>query len=164
MVWADKELVAKHYPDDRIEFLEGMGKKTLETYTKYGMDPEESLGTMDPLAIGKMVNQWNMDFLSAGPVVAMMVEGVHAIDNVRMIAGNTLPVFAAPGTIRGDYSIDSPAVANAGKRSVHNIIHASGNPEEAKYEAELWFHKNEIHDYTRTDEEVMFGKFQPNCF
>jgi nucleoside-diphosphate kinase len=75
-----------------------------------------------------------------------------------MIAGNTIPTFASPGTVRGDYSIDSPALANANKRAVHNLMHASGNAEEAKYEEQLWFHKKEIYDYNRTDEEVMFGE------
>ncbi|MFH1564261.1 MAG: nucleoside-diphosphate kinase [bacterium] len=157
MVWVGKEMVAKHYPDSRTELLKGIGEKTLKTYAKYGKDVNEELGTMDPLEIGKMVNDWNIDFLSSGPVVAMLLQGVHAIDNIRMAVGDTLPTFAAPGTIRGDFSTDSPALANATKRSVHNMIHASGNVEEAKYEEELWFRKEEIYDYRRTDEEVMFG-------
>src|SRR3989344_3017907 len=123
MVWIDKDMVNKHYPGDRIEFLRGMGEKTLKTYQEYGKDPEEELGTMDALAIGKMINEWNMEFLTSGPVVAMLLEGLHAIDNVRMITGNTLPVFAAPGSIRGDYSLDSPALANARQRAVRNLIH-----------------------------------------
>lgn len=157
MVWVDKDMVAKHYPESRTELLKGIGEKTLKTYAKYGKDANEELGTMDPLKIGKMVNDWNIDFLSSGPVVAILLQGAHAIDNVRMAVGDTLPTFAAPGTIRGDYSIDSPALANATKRSVHNMIHASGNIEEAKYEEELWFRKEEIYNYRRTDEEVMFG-------
>lgn len=156
MVWVDRELAAKHYPDSRLELLEGMGEKTLETYKKYGLDAGEDLGTMDALAIGKMVNQWNMDFLTSGPVVAVLLKGLHAIDNVRMMAGHTLPTFAQPGTIRGDYSVDSPALANTRKRAVRNIIHASGNAEEAKYEEELWFKKEDILDYKRADEAVMF--------
>lgn len=157
MVHVDKSLVAKHYPDSRTEFLRGMGEKTLATYEKYGADPNEELGTKDPLEIGRMVNNWNMEFLSSGPVVAILLEGLHAIENVRQIAGNTLPVFAAPGTIRGDYSLDSPALANATKRSVRNLVHASGTVEEAKYEAELWFRNDEIQSYKRADEGVMFG-------
>lgn len=157
MIWVDKDMVAKHYPESRTELLRGIGEKTLKTYEKYGKDVNEELGTMDPLEIGKMVNNWNIDFLSSGPVVAILLQGVHAIDNVRMTVGDTLPTFAAPGTIRGDYSTDSPALANATKRSVHNMIHASGNVEEAKYEEELWFRKEEIYEYKRTDEEVMFG-------
>lgn len=157
MVWVDKDLVSKHYPDSRTEFIEGLGQKTLKTYEKYGKDPEEELGTKSALEIGKMVNIWNQDYLSSGPVVAILLEGLHAIDNIRLIAGPTLPFAAPPGTIRGDYSLDSPALANANKRPVRNMVHASGNVEEAKYEEELWFHKDEIHKYKRADEDVMFA-------
>jgi len=157
MVWVDKDFAGKHYPDARTELLKGIGEKTLETYEKYGKDPNEDLGTMDPLEIGKMVNKWNMEFLSSGPVVAILLEGPHAIENVRMVVGATLPVFADPGTIRGDYSLDSPALANERKRAVHNMVHASGNTEEAEYEKQLWFHNEEIQDYKRVDEDIMFG-------
>lgn len=157
MVWVDRELVNKHYPESRTELMKAIGTKTLESYAKYGKDPKEELGTMDPEEIGRMVNKWNIEFLSSGPVVAMLIEGVHAIEQIRMMVGNTLPSAAVPGTIRGDYSVDSPALANAKKRPVRNLVHASGNEEEARYEAELWFHKEEIHSYTRADETVMFG-------
>ncbi len=157
MVWVDKELVSKHYPESRTELMEAIGKKTLESYAKYGKDAKEELGTMDPAEIGKMVNKWNIAFLSSGPVVAMLIEGAGAIESIRMMVGHTIPAASAPGTIRGDYSIDNPALANARKRPLRNLIHASGNEEEARYEKELWFHKAEIHSYTRADEDVMFG-------
>src|SRR3989338_6285871 len=156
MVWADENMVKKHYPDSRTEFLKGMGEKTLETYERYWKDPGEGLGTKDPVEIGRIVNSWNIDFLRSGPVVAVLLEGHNAISNVRQVVGNTLPSFASPGTIRGDYSLDSPILANQQKRAVKNLVHASGTLEEAKYEEELWFHKNEVYDYQRADEEVMF--------
>ena len=157
MIWVDKILADKHYPESRQDLMTAIGEKTLATYEKYGRDPNEEFGTLDPLTIGKMVNKWNIDFLTSGPVVAILLEGLHAIDNVRMMAGNTLPVFAQPGTIRGDYSLDSPALANVKKRAVRNIIHASGNAEESKYEEQLWFQKKDIFDYKKAEEEVMFG-------
>jgi nucleoside-diphosphate kinase len=156
MVWVSKELIDKHYPDDRTEFLKGMGEKTLASYKEYGKNPKKELGTDDPLEIGKMVNAWNKEFLTAGPVVAMVLEGNHVIDNVRRLVGATLPTFAAPGTIRGDFSVDSPVLANERKRAVKNLIHASGNPEEAKLEIDLWFVPEELHTYPRAEEEVMF--------
>lgn len=155
MAWVDKDLVAKHYPDDK-EYLTKVGQKTLKTYEEYGQDPNEELGIKDAYEIGKMVRQWNMDFLSSGPVVAILLQGLHAVDNVRMMAGNTLPRFAQPGTIRGDYSLDSPILANMNRRTVRNLIHASGSIKEAKFEEELWFHKNEIFKYKRADEDIMF--------
>lgn len=159
MVWVDKKLAQKHYPESRTELMEAIGKKTLETYEKYGRDPKEEFGDFGPIEIGRMVNKWNIDFIISGPVVAILLQGIHVIDNVRTLAGHTLPVFAAAGTIRGDYSIDSPALANMKGRAVHNIMHASGNSEEAKYEEQLWFKRGDIvAGYKRTDEEVMFEK------
>ncbi|MFA6254954.1 MAG: nucleoside-diphosphate kinase [Patescibacteria group bacterium] len=157
MVWVDADLAKKHYPENRTELMKAIGEKTLQTYEKYGRDPHEEFADLDPAAIGKLVNKWNIEFITSGPVVAILLEGVHAIDNVRALAGNTLPVFATPGTIRGDFSIDSPALANVKKRAVRNIMHASGNTEEAKYEEQLWFKKGDIVDnYKRSDEDVMF--------
>lgn len=157
IVSIDKGMAAKHYPESRTELMEGIGKKTLETYDKYGRDPKEEFGSLDPIEIGKMVNKWNIDFITSGPVVAILLEGVHAVENVRGMIGDTLPVTASPGTVRGDFSIDSPALANIKKRSVKNVIHASGNVEEAKYEEQLWFKKNDVvKNYKRADEEVMF--------
>ena len=156
MAWVDREMAHKHYPESRTDLLTGIGKKTLEMYEKYGKDPQKTLGTNDPHEIGKMVNRWNIDFLTMGPVVAILLEGLHAIDNVRLIAGNTMPALAPPGTIRGDFSLDSAALANEQKRAVRNIVHAAGNAEEAGYEVELWFHDSEIHNYKRSDEDVMF--------
>ncbi|MBI1960864.1 MAG: nucleoside-diphosphate kinase [Candidatus Liptonbacteria bacterium] len=155
MIRVDADIVRKHYPE-REGFLEALGKKTLETYAKYGKDPNEEMGTMDPREIGKMVNAWNMEFLSSGPVVAIVLEGNHAVENVRRIVGSTIPTISQPGTIRGDYSVDSPALANKRKRSLRNVVHASGNAEEAKYEIQLWFKQNELHSYKRADEGAMF--------
>jgi|SRR3989344_1003484 len=156
MVWVDAAMARQHYPESRTELLKAIGQKTLDTYEKYGKDPKEQFGEMTAEQIGKMVNQWNIDFITSGPVVAILLEGLHAIDNVRMLVGHTLPVNAIPGTVRGDYSIDSPALANEKKRAVRNLMHASGNAEEAKYEEQLWFREHEIYDYKRTDEDVMF--------
>ncbi len=155
MVWVDKDHVAKHYTDEK-GYLTSVGEKTLNTYEKYGKDPNEELGTDDPYEIGKMVRNWNIEFLSSGPVVAMIWEGVHAVATVRKIVGGTLPFAAEPGTIRGSFSIDSPVLANDKKRTVRNLVHASGNTEEAEFEVKLWFHDDEIYSYKRADEAIMF--------
>lgn len=155
MIQADEEQARQHYPGTET-WLRGMGEKTLETYAKYEQDPVAELGTDDALEIGKMIYQWNTDFLTSGPVVAMMISGIHAIDMVRKIVGKTLPAFAEMGTIRGDYSVDSPVLANEGKRAIHNLIHASGDAAEAEHEIKHWFLPKEIHAYKRAEEEIMF--------
>lgn len=145
MVHPDEELAHKHYPTSRREFIEGMGHKTLGSYKEGGLDPLEKLGTDDPHAIGLMVQEWLADFLTSGPVIALVLEGPNAITKVREIAGHTIPVMADKGTIRGDFSDDSPIKANTEKRAIHNLVHASGDKEEAEFEINLWFSDNEIY-------------------
>lgn len=156
MVMVSKELAEQHYPYAREEFLKGMGGKTLKNYEENNMNPKEDLGTDDPLEIGKMINQWNIEFLTSAPVIALVLEGNDAIAKVRKVAGFTIPAMAEPGTIRGDFSADSPVLANPRKRAVHNMIHASGNLEEAQLEIGLWFKESEITQYKRADEDIMY--------
>jgi nucleoside-diphosphate kinase len=155
MIQATEEHAKGHYPGTD-KWLRGMGEKTLENYAKYGKDPIKESGTADPLELGKIIYGWNTEFLTSGPVVAVMISGVHAIDMVRKIVGNTLPSKADMGTIRGDYSVDSPTLANIEKRAIHNVVHASGDPDEAAHEIEHWFSPEEIHDYKRAEHDVMF--------
>jgi nucleoside-diphosphate kinase len=91
-------------------------------------------------------------------VLAMVVEGAQAIEMVRKLAGHTLPAKAAVGTIRGDFSVDTPAIANVQGRALHNLFHASETPEEAANEIKLWFGEGEIHTYKRVAEDLMFTK------
>ena len=152
MVWVDADLVGKHYQDNE-GYHKIVGEKTLETYKKYGVDVGETLGTSDPVEIGKMVRKWNMEFLSSGPVVAMMLEGENAVDLVRKMTGHTFGQVALPGTIRGDLAMESAQGADLKKKSVYNLIHASGKVEEAEFERKLWFHEKEIYKYKRVGEE-----------
>jgi len=155
MVQVSKREADTHYPKDK-EWIEGLGKNTLKTYDKYGHSPKKELGTDSALAIGRMVRAWLIEYFVSGPVVKMVIEGVHAIDMTRKIVGPTIPSFAEMGTIRGDFSVDSPVSANFEKRSVHNLVHASGNPEESRHEIGHWFKKSQIHSYNRSEENLMF--------
>ncbi len=102
---------------------------------------------------GAHIRKLMSEFLISGPVVAMIIEGVDAIENVRKIVGSTESKAALPGTIRGDFSHISFAHADEKKIAVKNIIHASSDEKDAEYEKKLWFSIDEIHDYKRTDEE-----------
>ena len=155
MVWAGKDHIHKHLPTSE-EWMERLGNKTLKTFAEYGIDAVTAQGTDNPKEIGQMVKGALVEYLTSGPVVAMVVQGIHAIDMVRKLAGHTLPVFAEMGTIRGDYSVDSPSVANVERRAIHNIMHASETPEEANNEIGLWFEKDEIYEYKRAEEDIMF--------
>jgi len=156
MIWPTKEHVEKHYSGSE-EWLRGMGQKTIEAFKEYGMDVKEKMGTDDPMEIGKKVQKWNVSYLSKAPVVAMILKGMHAVSTVRKLVGHTLPILAQPGTIRGDYSIDTNTAANLDGRAIHNIVHASGDPGESAHEIEHWFSPEEILDYKRAEDDAMFS-------
>lgn len=148
MFQATKEQIDGHYPKDE-KWITRLGEKTSATYSKYGYDLVNDFGTTDLLEVGNIVRGWLVDFMVSAPMVRMVVQGVHAVDMVRKIAGATMPYLADMGTIRGDYSADSPALANKEKRSVMNLVHASETQEEAAHEIEFWFGKSPIYSYKR---------------
>jgi nucleoside-diphosphate kinase len=157
MLWPTREQMDKHYPKDK-EWITGLGKNTARSYEEFKIPSTlfDDYGTEDHFEIGKMVREWLVDFMVSGPLVKIVVEGLHAIRMVRKIVGPTIPAFAEMGTIRGDFSVDSPVLANVQKRAVRNLIHASGNPAEAEFEIQHWFRPEELHGYRRSEEDTMF--------
>ena len=142
------EQIDDHYPK-KEEWITRLGHKTLSTYEKYGYDAMADFGTVDPVVIGPEIRKWLIDYMKTAPLVKMVVQGVHAVDVVRKIAGPTMPYMAEMGTIRGDFSIDSPALANKEKRAVMNIVHCSETPEEAQHEIKHWFGDIKTFSYKR---------------
>lgn len=142
------EMIDSHYPKNE-EWITRLGSKTLATYEKYNRDPIAEYGTNDPAVIGPWVREWLVSYMVSAPLVKMVVQGVHAVDVVRKIAGPTMPYLADMGTIRGDFSIDSPLLANSEKRCVANILHASETPEEAAHEIKHWFGDFKLMQYKR---------------
>jgi len=155
MVWPTKGQIDEHYPKDE-KWIKRLGEKTKATYEKYGYDAKKEMGTDNDKKIGETVRSWLIEYMTSGPVVKMVVKGIHAVDMVRKLCGNTIPALAEMGTIRGDYSVDSSVAANRGKRAIHNLIHASETAEEAEHELKFWFAPEEIHDYKRAEEDIMF--------
>ena len=158
MVRADEARVRNHYPMSDEAWVYRLGEKSLSGFDNLDVTAAEILGTEDRAELGREVTESLVKYLTSGPVLCMVVEGIQSIDMVRKIAGHTLPFKAEIGTIRGDYSVDSPAIANAEKRSIHNLFHASENPAEAANEIKLWFGDEQIHDYVRTGEDIMYSK------
>lgn len=109
-----------------------------------------------PKRRGEHVRKKLLEFITSGPVIAIVVEGVDAIENVRKITGETESKKALPGTIRGDFSHMSFAHADEKGISVKNLVHASSSKEEAIQELSLWFSIDEIHDYQRSEENYVF--------
>lgn len=153
MIRPTEEFIKKFLPSTE-SWRKGMGEKTLETYAKYNRDAKKELGLTDPLEIGNLIFGWLVEFWTSGPAVAVVVRGIHAIDMVRKIVGHTIPSKAEMGTIRGDYSVDSPVLANMEKRAIYNVVHASGDPAEAEHEIACWFTPQEVFEYERTEDSL----------
>lgn len=150
MFHATEQQVHDHYPKDE-KWIHRLGEKTLATYQKYGYDALADFGTTEAAKIGPEIRKWLVTYMTSAPMVKMVVQGIHAVDMVRKIVGPTMPYMAEMGTIRGDYSADSPALANKEKRAVQNLVHASETPDEAEHEIEFWFgkEKRKIFNYKR---------------
>jgi nucleoside-diphosphate kinase len=88
---------------------------------------------------GKFFYEGLVDYITASPVVVMVLEGYEAIGVVRAMVGATRPWEAAAGTIRGDYAV----------MGLRNLVHASDSPETAASEVALWFKPDELHPYNR---------------
>jgi nucleoside-diphosphate kinase len=145
MVQASKELAEKHYFLDE-EWAKKVFQKSKEATEKEG----RKLKYKTHMELGKTVQGWNMSFLMEGPVVAMILEGPHAIEVIRKMVGHTEPKQALPGTIRGDFaSLESYVVADKKERVTRNLIHASDSVESAKKEISLWFNEKETHKYKK---------------
>lgn len=124
----------RHYQVEKLAPI--IGQKSKDAGTDVGEDV---------VAYGRMVLGWNRDYMMSGPVLIMALSGENAIKRVRAIVGATNPQNALPGTIRGDFGVDSIPKANAEKRGTANLVHASDKADhgnvyaEANYELGLWF-------------------------
>lgn len=146
------ELIEKHYTLDP-EWRVKTGLKTIKGYTDKGLTPPHS----DPLKITAVILKNLVNYMTKGPVIAMVWQGAHAVEIVRKITGGTEPLASAPmGTIRGDFTIDSYRMSDSDKRAVRNIVHASGSPKEADDEIAHWFKKGELIDYRLIVEQMLY--------
>ncbi len=115
--------------------------------------------------ISKLISRWGEDIynitlshMTESPVIAAVLEGIDSVEHVRKMVGTTDPKESAPGTIRGDYTHVPRADTNKRGSTLPNIIHASGNAEEAAEEIKLWFGDNEIYGYQTAHEETVKGR------
>lgn len=151
MIVPTEDQVEKHYTVDPNWFVV-TGQKTIDSYKKNGKTPPSE----DPKEITRVILANLKKYLTSGPVIAMVWQGVHAAGVVRKITGATEPLSSDVGTIRGDLTIDSYPLADVDKRAVRNLIHASGNADEAEKEIALWFKSNELIDYRLIQDEILY--------
>jgi nucleoside-diphosphate kinase len=133
--------------------LKIVATKMLQPDYQHYYDHYEGIGTLKSRK-GDDIFESQLKNMQQGPVIAMVLEGVDAVETVRKMVGDTEPKSAQPGTIRGDYAHVSYSQANQSGKSVSNVIHASAEADEAEKEIAHWFSDDELHSY-----EVVHEKF-----
>lgn len=143
--------IEKHYTLDPA-WRKVTGEKTIKGYESKGLTPP----SRDPLEITGKILANLKKYLSCGPVVALAIQGAHAVAIVRKITGGTEPLTSDVGTIRGDFVLDSYQMSDMDGRAVRNLVHASGSVKEAEQELAHWFSKNELANYRLVGEQILY--------
>ncbi|MEN9921683.1 MAG: hypothetical protein RLZZ517_661 [Candidatus Parcubacteria bacterium] len=145
------EKAKAHYTIDP-DWIEKTGKKSIAGLERAGRD----ISGLVPIEVGNDILLRLQKYLSSGPVVIMVWQGAHSVDVIRKLVGGTEPRTSDVGTIRGDFVHDSYEISDMEKRSVRNVVHASGTIEEAQKEIEVWFNSEEIISYRLVSEAVLY--------
>lgn len=146
----DEERLWKHY-DKNDEWFESKGQGTIENLKQAGKEV-----TKEAIEYGKDIIRGLISFMTAGPVVVMVIEGNSAVGVVKKIVGGTEPLTSDVGTIRGDLTMDSYNIANLDTRAVRNLVHCSDEVEEAKKEIALWVSDDQIISYRHVNEAMLY--------
>jgi len=154
-IWATEKQIVAQYPETDAWFKK-VGERTLTNYSKKGLDAKKVFGTNDAIQIGRTVKKWLITYFQESPVLIMALESYDCIEICRKLSGNTIPVLALPGTIRGDFSHDTIDLANEQNRPLRNIIHASDTVEDGEKEIKVWFTEEELFEYEKADEKFMY--------
>lgn len=126
--------------------LKIVGAKMLSPDYEHFFQHYEGIGTLKTRK-GEEIFETQLQEMQQGPVIAMVLEGVEAVELVRKMVGPTEPKSAPPGTIRGDYSHMTYGRASNAKRGVPNVLHASADKKEAEAEINHWFSDSELISY-----------------
>lgn len=132
--------------------LKIVGAKMLQPNDEFFHQHYEGIGTMITRH-GQKIFDTTVEMMKTSPVIAIVLEGVDAVEVVRKLVGSTESKSALPGTIRGDYSHMSYGHADKQGIGLPNILHASGDIKEAKLEIEHWFSESELFDYENVHEK-----------
>jgi nucleoside-diphosphate kinase len=151
MTVPSRELVEKHYTLDP-EWIRLAGEKSIRNSQEKGHPTLSN----DPHEVGRMVLNSLVKYLTSGPVVVMVWQGMHAVEIVRKLVGGTEPLSSDVGTIRGDFVIDSYRASNASGRAIRNLVHASGSVKESRDEIAHWFDAKELIEYTLVQEKILY--------
>lgn len=151
MLNATKEQVGQHYADDESYLIE-TGEKAKKGAEIRG----EDISNWNSLERGKIIRQNNINYLTCGPIIAMVLEGFGVVAQVRKVLGSASPADSDIGTIRDDYSLDTYALADYISRSTRTMLHASDSVENAERELKIWFKESELCNNYETGVEKIF--------
>lgn len=151
MIVPNDDFIEKHYTLDP-EWRRITGEKTIKSYLDKGLEPPYS----DPYKVTEIILNNMKKFMTSGPVIAMVWQGVHAVKLTRKLVGGTEPFTSDVGTIRGDFVLDSYELSDVDGRAIRNLVHASGSVEDAKKEIDLWFKPEEIINYKLISERILY--------
>ncbi len=140
----------EHYHKDEEWFLK-KGNRIIDDLKSHNLPIEK-----DAMAYGRSIIETIVKYMTAAPVIAVILEGNEAVKVVTKLVGTTEPSTSDVGTIRGDYTVDSYGHSSYENRAVRNLIHCSESPEEAEREIQVWFKDSEIMQYVTAQERIMY--------
>jgi nucleoside-diphosphate kinase len=151
MVLPTRDQAEKHYFWSESEKLSS-GNRTIDAYQSKGLEVNKTA-----IEYAEDTQRKLYKFITAGPIVAIVIEGAHAIDHVRKVVGSGNPLQADVGTIRADFTIDSYIIADEADRAARNLIHASSSVDEAEREIKVWFKEEELVNYELAIEKILYA-------
>lgn len=152
MVWPSQEQAAEHYAWSEEEKI-ASGNRTIEARQQKGLPVDQT-----NIEYAESTQQKLRKHISAGPIIAMVIGGAHAIDHVRKIRGSANSLQADIGSITADLTVDSYAFADEVERANRSLVHASSSIDEAEREIPIWFREEEIFEYDLAIEMVLYSK------
>lgn len=150
MVFATEQQLLDHYNKDD-EWYERKGQGIVEDMKAHDLPVEK-----EAIEYGRDIVRNLVRYMTAAPLVAIVMEGNQAVAVVSKLVGTTEPSTSDVGTIRGDYTVDSYAHSTLENRGVRNLVHQSESPEEAEREIKIWFTEEEIMKYVTAQERIMY--------
>jgi nucleoside-diphosphate kinase len=150
LVVAKEEQCWEHYRKDDEWYLK-KGQRVIEDRKTHGLP----IGK-EATEYGKDIIRTIVEYMTSGPVLGLVVEGLGAVAITTKLVGSTEPSTSDVGTIRGDFTIDTYSLSAIDNRAVRNLIHCSDSPEEAEREIAIWFKPEELISYRLVQEQILY--------
>ena len=154
MIVAKEEQCWEHYKKDDAWYIK-IGNRIIENRKNQSKEIEK-----DNIEYGKDIIRGLVKFMTASPLVALIIEGNNSQAIVKRLVGSTEPATADTGTIRGDFTIDSYFLCDTdGSRAMRNLIHCTDpadGEDAAEREINIWFNKDEIINWNSINERILY--------